>query len=130
MCYSAEIQRIYQSRIVLDVNNELILKSFEVVGLASVELESTMRPTYYFVCNTTLNNGTGITWTRDGSTSSVMQDPIPTSSNGKRLAGITSQSDLGVYTCLDSYTNVSVSINITGGEFRSDDISALVCFYK
>ena len=102
------------------INTKVSVKTFEVIGLASVELEagpSGSRPTYFFDCNTTLNNGTGITWPYDGEAPRFQVEPIPNSPNGKRLSisGITT-SDLGVYTCLDSYTNTNVSINITQGE--------------
>ena len=102
------------------INGQVSIDSFEVIGLASIELEagpSGNRPTYFFDCNTTLNNGTGITWPYNGDAPRFRVEPIPTSSNGKRLStsGIT-VSDLGVYTCLDTYTNTNVSINITQGE--------------
>ena len=103
------------------VNSQVSIDTFEVFGVASVELEAGSsggnRPTYVFDCNTTLNNGTGITWPYDGEAPRFQIDPIPNSSNGKRLStsGIT-VSDLGVYNCLDTYTNINVSINITQGE--------------
>ena len=94
----------------------MVVKNFEVVGLASIELDSQTPPTYFFDCNTTLNNGTGITWIEPLPSAFRVVD-IPTSSNGKRLsiAGITSN-DLGVYTCLDNYSNTTASVNITMGE--------------
>ena len=113
----ADIQRIYQSRISL-VDGQIVVQTYEVVGLASVELNLQPPPTYFFDCNTTANNGTGITW--PGPLPPLFRvESIPTSTNGKRLsvAGITSE-DLGVYTCLDSYTNTTTSVNITMGELQ------------
>ena len=81
------------------------------------------------MCNTTLNNGTGISWTRDGGAiSNSMVESIPTSSNGLRLTGITSASHLGVYFCLDNYSNTSVSINITQGELKY--VSMMISFVR
>ena len=115
----AEVQRIYQSRI-SSINNHVNVDTFEVIGLVSIELEagsSDARPTYFFDCNTTFNNGSGITWPYNGDAPRFRIEPIPSSTNGKRLSasGIT-ESDLGVYNCLDTYTNINVSINITQGE--------------
>ena len=93
------------------------IETYEVVGLASVELESEMRPTYFFDCNTTENNGTGITWTRQSGELHFRVEAIPSRTNGKRLtaSGIAAN-DLGTYICLDTYSNTRVSINITQGE--------------
>lgn len=102
------------------INDQVSIKMFEVLGLASVELEadsSGTRPTYFFDCNTTLNNGTGITWPYNGENPRFRIEPIPSSTNGKRFSTSDIRvSDLGVYTCLDTYTNTNVSINITRGE--------------
>ena len=116
--HTVEVQRIYQGRISL-VNNGVSVDIYEVIGLASIELEAdlSIQPTYFFDCNTTLNNGSGITWLYNGDAPRFRVAAIPTSTNGKRLSasGIT-ESDLGLYNCLDTYTNTNVSINITQGE--------------
>lgn len=116
LLYLAEIQRIYQNRISVK-NTRVDIETFEVVGLASVELESEVRPTYFFDCNTTVNNGTGITWIHQNEEFRFRVEAIPSSTNGKRLtaSGITAN-DLGVYICLDTYSNTRVSVNITQGE--------------
>lgn len=117
----AEVQRIYQSRISVINNGQVSVDTFEVIGLASVELgagpSGASPPTYVFDCNTTLNNGANITWHYNSEAPRFGIGPIPNSPNGRRLStsGITT-SDLGVYTCLDTYTNTNVSINITQGE--------------
>ena len=117
----AEVQRIYQSRISVTNNNQVSVDTFEVIGLASVELGADLSgaspPTYVFDCNTTLNNGTNITWRFNSEAPRFEIGPIPNSQNGRRLStsGIMT-SDLGVYTCLDTYINTNVSINITQGE--------------
>ena len=116
----ADIQIIYQSRISLALDGQIVVQTYEVIELASVELnlQPGPPPTYFFDCNTTANNGSGITWL--GPLPPLFRvESIPTSSNGKRLsvAGITSD-DLGVYTCLDSYTNTTTSVNITMGELQ------------
>ena len=123
------LQRIYQNRISITTDNKVSIEIFEVEGLASVELELT-RPTYLFDCNTTLNNGTGIRWTHQGGFPTMFRvEPIPSNSNGQRLtaAGITAD-DLGVYTCLDTYSNTSVPIHITQGCFFSSYIHFVPCF--
>ena len=118
---NAEVQRIYQSRISVSNNSQVSVDTFEVIGLASVELGADLSGasplTYFFDCSTTLNNGANITWHFNSEAPRFRIGPIPNSQNGRRLSisGITA-SDLGVYTCLDTYTNTNVSINITQGE--------------
>ena len=88
------------------------VETFPVIGVATVAIEDDI--TNYFDCVTDLNNGTGIRWTKRR----FNFDPIPDGSPGKRLnlPGITT-SDLGVYTCWDSYYIDDVtSINITDGK--------------
>ena len=126
--HTVEVQRIYQGRISV-INTQFNVDIYEVIGLASIELEagsSNARPTYFFDCSTTLNNGSGIMWLYNGDAPRFGVAAIPTSTNGKRLSasGIT-ESDLGLYNCVDTYTNTNVSINITQGE-RLCSLSSLV----
>ena len=106
---SAQLQ-IYQSRIKTNPSSTQIWK---VEGVATVELGGLDPPNYVFDCNTTLNNGSGVGWTRlDGShLNGLIVRPLI---NGKRLdaAGISYQ-HLGNYSCWDAMTNEQLTLRIT-----------------
>ena len=66
-------------------------------------------------CNTTSNNGAGVGWTGQ---LAINPNWIQTVANGRRLVlDSFTNSNLGIYTCSDSTTNESVTINITSGEW-------------
>ena len=66
-------------------------------------------------CNTTSNNGAGVGWTGQVAINSFW---IQTVANGRRLVlDSFNNSYLGIYTCSDSTTNESVTINITSGKW-------------
>lgn len=98
-----------------------LLDVFEVVGLATVELDGDPadRPTYYFDCITNLNNGSGIRWTRMGAQNTFEIDDIPNGTPGKRLnaEGIVS-ADLDVYVCSDLYSDDVAVVTITSREYN------------
>ena len=100
------------------------LQVLEVEGVATVEINGSdaLRPTYYFDCTTTLNNGNALTWTYQGGVNRFEVEGIPgREQEGVRMAaGGISANDLGVYTCLDTSTNINVSITITQGRFSEN----------
>ena len=65
-----------------------------------------------FDCNTTLNNGSGVRWTRlDGSHLGLAVRPL---TNGKRLdAGVLVHQNLGNYSCWDERTGERLTLMIT-----------------
>ena len=106
-----------QGRIV--TSGQADVRVFPVVGIATVELggNDASRPTYFFECITTRNNGSGITWTRLSAQNPFEVVDIPSGSAGKRLeAGRIDYPDLDIYTCSDQYSNDVASINITACE--------------
>ena len=65
-------------------------------------------------CTGTHFNGSNLEWRRENG---ILTFPTQTRSISKRLDLSNAQySDEGIYTCSDSFTNDSISINITGGE--------------
>ena len=65
-------------------------------------------------CTGTQISGSNLEWRRE---TGVLAFPIQTRSQAKRLDLSNAQySDEGTYTCIDSSTNDSISIYITGGE--------------
>lgn len=96
------------------------LMTFQVVGIATVELGGNPagRPTYFFDCITTRNNGSGIMWERMSTPHQFDVGPIPDGSAGKRLnAGGIDYPDLDIYTCSDQYSDDVISVNITACKF-------------
>ena len=99
---------------------------WRVEGVATVELGGTDPPSYVFDCNTTLNNGSGVGWTRlDGSHLELAVRPL---TNGRRLdgRGLSSQ-HLGNYSCWDERTSERLILRITDSkntDICSDSISA------
>ena len=97
--------------------------SFElipVVGIATVELGESLasRPTYYFDCITTRNNGSGIMWDRLSTTNRFEVVRNPDGSTGKRLnAGGIDYPDLDIYICSDQYSNDVATVNITACKY-------------
>ena len=80
-----------------------------------------------FDCNTTLNNGSGVRWTRlDGShLNGLVVRPL---SNGERLdASGLSYQDLGNYSCWDERTNDQLILRITDSKnIFTDRFSACI----
>ena len=107
--------RVYQGRISITSNSQVEVEIYEVQGLATVELNSDI--THYLDCNTSRNDGSGITWLGiDGDSNfEVVETP---NGNGKRLSlsGLR-ESDLGRYECVDMLTGEDRAyINITIGK--------------
>ena len=79
-----------------------------------------------FDCNTTLNNGSGVRWTRvDGSHLGLT---VRSLTNGKRLdAGVPMYQNLGNYSCWDEGTDERLTLVITDSKnmnICSDSFSA------
>ena len=84
--------------------------------MATVELGGLNPPTYVFDCNSTVNNGSGITWSRLGGAQIAFS--ITPLANGKRLdASNFMYEDLGEYSCRDQTTNYELILNITDSEY-------------
>ena len=100
--------QIYQARIASDLRTEV----WKVEGVATVEIEGGSPPRYVFDCNTTLNNGSGVRWTRlDESHLGLTVRPL---TNGKRLdAGMLVHQNLGNYSCWDERTGERLTLLIT-----------------
>ena len=85
---------------------------WRVAGVSTVELGGTNPPTYYFDCNSTVNDGSGITWSRLGG--AQIRFSISEIDNGKRMdVGVFRYEDLGEYSCRDQRTNNELILNIT-----------------
>ena len=83
-----------------------------VEGVATVELGGANPPTYYFDCNSTVNDGSGITWSRLGG--AQIRFSVSEVGNGKRMdARDFRYEDLGEYSCRDQRTNNELILNIT-----------------
>ena len=95
--------------------------NFSVVGIATVELggNPASRPTYFFDCITTRNNGSGIMWERMSTEHRFQVGDIPGDQlAGKRLnAGGIDYPDLDIYICSDRYSDDVISVNITACKF-------------
>ena len=93
------------------------VEMFPVVGIATVAIDNQI--TNYFDCVTDLtsNNGSGIRWVHDRQRFTVHPITDVSGLPGKRLnlPGITI-TDLGMYTCWDSYSGDVTNITITDGE--------------
>ena len=73
----------------------------------------------YLLCNTSSNNGSGVSWKGQGTVNAnFIQKPA---TNGKLLfvSNYTANTEEGIYTCVDSLSNDTLSINITNGEPQS-----------
>ena len=69
--------------------------------------------TYLFYCTSTINNGNGVSWSRQGATLQKSQTAI---SKGSGLVfAVPLESDAGIYICEDRNSNDRVSVNITTG---------------
>ena len=114
--------QIYQARIGSNLRTEV----WRVEGVATVELGGSNPPRYVFDCNTTLNNGSGVGWTRlDESHLELAVRPL---ANGRRLDGRgLSYQHLGNYSCKDERTGERLILRITDSkntDICSDSISA------
>ena len=80
---------------------------------------------YVFDCNTTLNNGLGVRWTRLNGSNGLRERPL---TNGKRLdAEGLSYQHLGNYLCWDERTAERLILRITDSkntDIFSDSLSA------
>ena len=83
---------------------------------------------YVFDCNTTLNNGSGVRWTRLDGSNGLRERPLI---NGKRLdAEGLSYQHLGNYLCWDERTDERLILSITdrkNTDIFSDSFSASAC---
>lgn len=89
---------------------------FPVQGLATVELVAG-GPTYYLDCNTSRNDGSGISWRRiNGHNRFQISDIASTASKRLNLVRL-NESDLGLYECFDNQSSAgdSAIVNITTG---------------
>ena len=105
---------MYQGRI---FGSPVQVEVFPVEGLATVELV-TNRPTYYLDCNTSRNDGSGISWRKiNGSNRFSVSDIFSTASKRLSLSRIT-ESDLGLYECFDTQSDAGdrAIVNITTGK--------------
>ena len=101
---SGQLQ-IYQARIETGRSTEI----WKVEGVATVELDGCCL--YVFDCNTTLNNGSGVRWTRLDGSNGLRVRPL---TNGKRLdAEGLSYQHLGNYLCWDERTDERLILRIT-----------------
>ena len=120
---SAQLQ-IYQARITTNPSRTEIWK---VEGVATVEPGGLHPPSYVFDCNTTLNNGSGIRWSRlDGShLNGLVVRPLI---NGERLdAERILYQHLGNYSCWDTRTNDQLILRITDSKnIFTDRFSACI----
>ena len=88
------------------------IQSWKVEGLATRITQGVFSDN--LDCNTTSNNGAGISWTGQVPFSSSWVQSLL---NGKRLAlDSFNNINFGIYTCYDSATNESLNVNITSGE--------------
>ena len=115
---SGQLQ-IYQARIETGRSTEI----WKVEGVATVELDGCCM--YVFDCNTTLNNGSGVRWTRLDGSNGLRERPL---TNGKRLdAEGLSYQHLGNYLCWDERTAERLILRITASkntDIFSDSLSA------
>ena len=114
---SGQLQ-IYQARIKTG-STEIWM----VEGVATVELDGCCM--YVFDCNTTLNNGSGVRWTRPDGSLELRVRPLI---NGQRLdaEGLLNQ-HLGNYLCYDERTAERLILRITdskNNDIFSDSFSA------
>ena len=101
--------QIYQARITSDLRTTEV---WRVEGVATVAIGGNNPPRYVFDCNTTLNNGSGIRWTRLDR--SHLGLPVRSLTNGERLdAGVLMYQNLGNYSCLDHRTGERLTLMIT-----------------
>ena len=73
----------------------------------------------YLLCNTTSSNGSSVSWKWQGTVNArLIQKPA---TNGKLLfvSNYTVNTKEGIYICVDSLSNDTLSINITNGETQS-----------
>ena len=105
---SGQLQ-IYQGRFASDLSTQEV---WRVEGVATVEIGGDNPLRYVFDCNTTLNNGSGIRWTRlDGSRLGLT---VRSLTNGKRLdARVIRYQNLGNYSCWDERTGERLTLMIT-----------------
>ena len=86
---------------------------------------------YVFDCNTTLNNGSGVRWTRLDGSNGLRVRPL---TNGKRLdAEGLSYQHLGNYLCWDERTDEQLVLRITdskNNDIFSDSFSASACINR
>ena len=115
---SGQLQ-IYQARIETGRSTKI----WKVEGVATVELDGCCM--YVFDCNTTLNNGSGVRWTRLDGSNGLRERPL---TNGKRLdaEGLLHQ-HLGNYLCWDERTAERLILRINDSkntDIFSDSLSA------
>ncbi len=110
---------IYQTRVSYAPTTSR--ETFRVEGVATVSIGGQNLPDFVFDCNNTKSNGSGIQWSRQGGSEISTQ---PGTNTGLRLLFENLEhDDLDVYTCTDTFTGESVSLNITDGRL----ISSTVC---
>ena len=96
----------------LGVNLEIL----SVVRIATVKIigNDYEKPTYFFDCISNQNNGSGLRWTRLDGPQRFAFRPLISGLPGIRMSsGGIHSGDLGVYTCVDDYSDDVAFLNIT-----------------
>ena len=99
------------------VGSPVEVEVFPVQELATVELV-TGGPTYYLDCNTSRNDGSGISWRKiDGHNRFEVNDISASASKRLSLARL-NENDLGLYECFDNQSAAGdrAVVNITTGK--------------
>ena len=99
--------------------NEPSVETFDVEGVATVQIEGESVPVYYLDCIRSNATREGLNWTRETGQLSLMFTIDDTITNALRLQMNNVQhSDLGVYVCTDTNTGDFVQLNVTNGESK------------
>ncbi len=114
---------IYQTRVVYV---SLTRETFRVDGVATVEIGGATLPDYFFDCNNTNNNGSGIRWSRQAG-SEISTEP-GTHSGLRLLLENVVNGDLDVYTCTDTLTGDSLNLNITDGRLAASSYVTIMVY--
>ena len=90
------------------------MEVFPVQGLATVEFVPS-GPAYYLDCNTSRNDGSGISWRRVGGNNPFLISNMSSTASKRLNLERISEVDLGVYECFDSQSSDRAIVNITTG---------------
>ena len=108
-----------QGRVVFSSDSgSLGVEFLDVEGVATVQLAGNTPPSYFFDCNTTGSDSSGLVWSRQsGALNSAFTIERTTRRVRLNAVGL-SYSDLDVYLCTDTNAagSPSVSLNITASK--------------